>query len=120
MIQDRLQISLKSYLYGMLFIIGTSFIIYHTLHWSVIILIIFVEFFITLLIIESFLRLREFYQIWRERRRQNRPQRVLIRLERNLNNHVIIHLKEECIICLEELVGAIQLKCGPFSFIYHF
>lgn len=113
MIQDR---SYKYFSYSALFIIVSSFIIYHKLHWSSILIIIFGELFLTTLIIGSYLRLREFYLNWREMRRETRPQRVLVNLERNLNSYVIIHLKEDCIICLEELYGAIQLKCGH---IYH-
>jgi hypothetical protein len=99
-------------IYSTLVIIGSSFIIYHKFNWSIIIVIIFGELFL----LGSFLSLIKKYKQWRERRIRERPQRVLTNLERNLNNHNIIHLKEDCIICLEELEGAIKLKCGH---IYH-
>ena len=84
--------------------------------WSLIFMIIMTQLFIYSLILGLCLSIYEKIQEWRERRRRERPQRVLTSLEKNLNKHPIICVKDECMICLDPLDYAIKLECNH---IYH-
>ena len=101
---------------GPAFIIFWSFVIFHKFPWSAVILFIFMELIFYTLFIGCLVKLKEKYLAWKERRRRNRPQTVLARLENNLDHYDIVSTKDECIICLDSLDFAIQLKCGH---VYH-
>ena len=98
-------------------IIFLNISIFHkTLHWSSILALIIIELFVYSFIVGCVIKLVEKYREWRENRNRTRPERIVCSFEQNIGKKQILNLKDECIICLEPLDGAIELKC---SHIYH-
>lgn len=88
----------------------------HNTLWFTLITLIMIQLFLYLSCFTCILYFKEKYEKWRHRRRITRHIRQRTKIQKNLNNSIIYNFKEECIICLEPLEGAIKLKCNH---IYH-